>query len=134
MLEISPTFGTARYALGLALLLQGQTDAALAEFQKETDEDGRPDGLAMVYFLTGRKAASDAAVADAVKAHGEEWPFEIARVYAFRGDRDQAFKWLEKAYTVHDPDLYMFKGDPLMDRVRDDPRYAAFLRKMHLSE
>ena len=58
----------------------------------------------------------------------------VARVYAFRGEKKQAFECLEKAYAAHDVDLWWIKGDPLMQRLASDERYKAFLRKMNLPE
>jgi hypothetical protein len=68
------------------------------------------------------------------QANAEEWPSAIARVYAFRGERDKAMSWLERAYSVKDEDLYLIKGDPLMKGLEGDPRYSAFLKKMNYPE
>jgi serine/threonine-protein kinase len=61
-------------------------------------------------------------------------PMEVAEAYAFRGDRDKAFKWLDAAYAKRDSDLYYIKGDALLKHLEGDPRYSAFLRKMNLLE
>ena len=53
--------------------------------------------------------------------------------YAYRGDRDLAFHWLERAYAQKDPDLSGIGGDPMFKNLAQDPRYEAFLRKMNLS-
>jgi hypothetical protein len=58
--------------------------------------------------------------------------FQIAEVYAFRGEADRAFEWLERAYTQRDSELSLMKGDPLLKSLERDPRYAAFLKKMRL--
>jgi len=59
-------------------------------------------------------------------------PSGIASVYAWRGDRDQAFEWLERSYTERNARLRFIKYDPLLRRLRDDPRYTSLLRKMNL--
>ena len=133
-LQIAPGWGAGQYFLGTALLLQGRHEAALTEYRKETLDDGELEGSAMVYFATGRKAESDAQLAEAIRHNGPSWPSEIARVYAFRGENDRAFEWLERAYDARDQDLYFIKGDPLLKKLEGDPRYKAFLRKMNLSE
>jgi len=53
-------------------------------------------------------------------------------VYAFRGEADRAFEWLERAYAQRDSGLAEMKGDPLLKSLERDPRYAAFLKKMRL--
>ena len=47
-------------------------------------------------------------------------------------DQDLAFEWLERAYATRDPGLAEMKGDPLLRGLRDDPRWAALLRRMRL--
>ncbi|HWM70509.1 MAG TPA: hypothetical protein VNO35_28320 [Steroidobacteraceae bacterium] len=87
-----------------------------------------------VHFAAGRKAESDAKLAEAIRQNGDSWASEIARVYAFRGEKDRAFEWLNRAYEARDEDLYFIKGDPLFKNLEGDPRYKAYLRKMNLPE
>ncbi len=133
-LQIAPEYATGHYFLGETLMLQGHLDAALAEFQKETLDDGQLEGSAMVHFAAGRKADSDARLAEAIRHNGGSWASEIARVYAFRGENDHALEWLDRAYEARDEDLYFIKGDPLVKNLESDPRYKAFLRKMNLPD
>jgi TolB-like protein/thioredoxin-like negative regulator of GroEL len=132
-LEISPTFAYAHYCLGIVLLARGQPDAALEEMMKEEDEGARQAGSAIVAFARGAKADSDAALARMLKDHANR-TFEIAGVYAFRGQSDEAFKWLDLAYTQKDPYLYSIKGEPTLKNLQEDTRYKAFLKKMNLPE
>lgn len=55
------------------------------------------------------------------------------QVYAWRGAKDLAFTWLERAYTQRDSDLTYIKYEPFLARLRDDPRFAAMLEKMKLA-
>jgi hypothetical protein len=59
-------------------------------------------------------------------------PYQIAQVYAWRGERDKAFEWLERAYTTRDPGICYLKSDAFLHSVQGDPRYAAFLARMRL--
>lgn len=54
--------------------------------------------------------------------------------YAFRGDVDEAFHWLELAYAQKDADVIYIKGDPPLKNLEGGPRYKAFLKKMNLPE
>lgn len=132
-LQIRPEFDVTHYFLGEALMLQGHLEAALAEFRKATPDDGQAVGSAMAYFAAGRKADSDAQLAEAIRQNATDWPQGIASVYAFRGEKDHAFEWLDRAYEARDH-LYIIKGDPLMKNLRGDARYKAFLRKMNLPD
>jgi hypothetical protein len=82
----------------------------------------------------GRRAESDAALAKLVREHAQDNAFGIAKTYAFRGELDEAFAWLERAYRQKDSGLYLIKGDQLLKSLAGDPRYSAFLRKMNLPE
>jgi hypothetical protein len=58
--------------------------------------------------------------------------YQIAEVYAFRGQSDEAFVWLDRAYAKHDDGLIHTKVDPLLKSPHNDPRFAAFLKKLNL--
>ena len=75
---------------------------------------------------------ADAALKDLVKQFQDGAAFEIAEVYAWRGEIDTAFEWLERAYAQHDGGFTVMKGDPLLKNLEDDPRHTAFLRRIRL--
>jgi TolB-like protein/predicted Zn-dependent protease len=133
-LEISPTYTFAQFQLGLTLLARVQSDAALTEFLKEPAEGGRLNGSAIAYFALGRKADSDSALAKSINRKTIRFSSGIAAVYACRGEIDEAFKWLERAYSERDPILYRIKYSREYDNLHEDPRYKAFLKKMNLPE
>ena len=114
--------------------MQGRLQDAFAEAQSELPQDGKYQVSSEVLYAMHRKAESDDALKKAIKQSEPDWPVSIAKVYAFRGERDQAIAWLERAYQFHDEDLYFIKGDPQLRSLEADPRYKAFLRKMNLPE
>jgi adenylate cyclase len=132
-LEINPTGAFGHYILGDILLYRNQADAALTEFSKKTVEAARLGGSAMAYFALGRKADSDAALRQTISSQGSR-PFNAARIYGFRGEADDALKWLERAYAQKDSVLCIVKGDPAFKKIEGDPRYKEFLKKMNLPE
>jgi TolB-like protein/DNA-binding winged helix-turn-helix (wHTH) protein len=133
-LELSPRYASGQYALGLVLLARRQPEAALAEMRKEPFDPVRLIGSAIAYFALGDKANSDAALAQLLKSYAASIPAGVAAVYAFRGESDEAFKWLDRAYEQKDAVLYRLKFSPEFDAVHGDPRYKAFLKKMNLPE
>jgi TolB-like protein/DNA-binding winged helix-turn-helix (wHTH) protein len=133
-LELGPDFRFSHYILAVVLLARGEPQAAAAESLKEPIDGYRLVGSAMAYFALGRRPESEAALASLLQNYAPYIPSAIAAVYAYRGEPDQAFKWLDRAYTQKDPLLYRIKFSPEFDKLHGDPRYKAFLKKMNLPE
>ena len=130
-LSLSPGYSAAHLVLGEALLLKGDAEAALAQMQQEKIEVLRLFGSALAYHALGQKAQSDAALAILIAKHTRDSPYLIAEVYAFRGETDLAFAWLDKAAQYADPVLSQgTQVDPLLDKLHADPRWLPFLRKL----
>jgi serine/threonine-protein kinase len=124
----------ARTCLGLVYLDQGRAEAALAEFERVADPARRVYGLALAYHALGRQDAADSALAELIEEWGDIAAFQIADVYAFRGDPDRAFEWLERAYDQRDGGLAALRVIPGFQTLYDDPRWKRFLKKMGLPE
>jgi TolB-like protein len=132
MLQISPSWGEGHYDLAGVLLLEGKVQAALAEMQQEQTASSHYASLAMVYHAMGRHVDSNTALAAAQKGGAQDYASEIADACAYRGEADAAFNWLERAYRQKDTGLYLIKTDVFLARLKSNPRYAEFLRKMNL--
>ena len=74
------------------------------------------------------------ALDQAIATSGQFAAYQIAEAYAWQGDKDKAFEWLERAYRQQDGGLTAIKYDPLLDNLRSDPRYHALLRKINLPD
>jgi TolB-like protein/Tfp pilus assembly protein PilF len=130
VLSLSPGRGGVHAELGNALLLKGDAQGALAEIEQETSEFWKMIGLPMAYHALGRKADSDAALAALIAKYEKDAPYNIAYVYAYRGEADKAFEWLDKAVEYGDPGLGDIVTDNLFDKIHGDPRWLPFLRKI----
>ncbi|HKD85104.1 MAG TPA: winged helix-turn-helix domain-containing protein [Terriglobales bacterium] len=131
-LAITPDGPEAHYLLGLVYLARSQPQQALAEFEKNPQNGQRTVGEALAYSALARKSDADAALQQLVSQYREQAAYQIAEVYAFRGEADRAFQWLEIARLHKDAGLAAIKGDPLLKNLFHDPRYAEFLKKMGL--
>jgi TolB-like protein len=134
VLEITPTFSWGHYLLGVALLVEGKPEEGLAEMEREPVLAARIAGMPLAYHALHRTKESDAALAQLETAYAQDSAMQIAEAYAFRDNKDQAFKWLERAYSQKDVDVCGVKYDVLLTNLRADARYRAFLRKMNLPE
>jgi len=128
-LSLNAGEGGVHYLLGLTLLLKGDAAGALAETEQEPNFS-RMIGLPMAYHALGRKADSDDALSALIAKYEKDTSYNIAYVYAFRGEADQAFAWLDKALEYHDPGLAEIVAENLFDKIHADPRWLPFLRKI----
>jgi tetratricopeptide (TPR) repeat protein len=134
VLELSPTFSYGHFELGTTLLLQGKLEESLAEMAKERLTHARIAGLAIASAALRRRSEADAHLARLEAEHAERAAYLIAEAHAVRGEKSQAFSWLDRAYAQRDSWLVSIKGDPLLRTLEGDARYKAFLRKMNLPE
>ncbi len=102
LLEMRPGIPGGQFHLSQVLLARGQPEAALAAIEKESSEAWRTIGLPIAYQALGRRSESDAALRDLIDNFAGEWAYQIAEVHAFRGEVDQAFAWLDRAYAQRD--------------------------------
>src|SRR6185295_504448 len=103
---------------------------ALAEIEQETSGMWKMIGLPMAYHALGRKADSDAALAAVIAKYEKDAPSNIASAYAFCGDADKAFAWLDKAVAYGDGGVSEIVTENLFDKIHADPRWLPFLRKL----
>jgi TolB-like protein/lipoprotein NlpI len=131
-LELNPKKENDRLIQGQILLAQGRPQQGLTEIEQEIRGDRKLFGEALAYHSLGRTRDSDAALQQLIATRQQDSAFQIAEVYAFRGESDKAFQWLERAYRQRDGGLMSLKIDPLLKGLRQDRRYADLLTKMHL--
>jgi tetratricopeptide (TPR) repeat protein len=130
-IEIDPQFPGLHYELGRALLQLNQTDAAAAAFESEPDAVWRQNGLALGYFGAHRLKEAQAMLSS-FAAHPAGGEFQVAETYAFFGQPDKAFEWLDRALAQHDPGIIWTRNDPLLAAIAADARFAAFLKSVDM--
>jgi len=130
VLELNAQREGAHALVGSVLLAQGKPDAALQEVLQEEGSRARLYGLVKIYQALGRKAESDAAFAEYVQLKDT---YNIACLHALRGEPDEAFEWLDRAYAERDRGLMWLKSDSDLVSLRGDPRWLPLLRKMRLT-
>ena len=132
-LELNPGSPEAEQGLGQLLLAKGDPNGARVHFERLSCEDCRIGGLALVHFATHDREHADHYLSELKRRFGNTDPYLIAQIHAFRSEINDAFLWLERAYSARDGCVDA-KADPLLANIRMDPRFRAFLRKMKLPE
>ena len=132
VLELDPQYPGAYSALGLIFLLQDRPEMALAEIEQEPDRTQRDLGTVLVLSALGQAAEADQALAIAIEEHKESATYLNVIAYAWVGNADKAFRWMDIAYEQRDSFLAEILSNPLLARLKSDPRWPAFLDKMGL--
>jgi tetratricopeptide (TPR) repeat protein len=132
--ELSPRGDMTRRTLGFVRLHQRRLNDALKEVAQEPYIPYRLQGLAIVQHACGDSSESDMALQQLIEHGAHGWAFQVAEAYAFRGNVDAAFEWLDRSYAQHDAGLASAQVSFLLQSLHSDPRWPRFLKKMRLAE
>jgi len=130
--ELQPTGAASHRWQVLVAIQRGDGETALREAQLEPDEGYRRFELALAHYARGDRPAADAALSEMIARDRNLLAYQIAEVYAWRGEKDKAFEWLQIAVDNHDTGTLALLIDPLMRSLRDDPRYKNLVVKVGL--
>ena len=140
LLADNPTFGPAHLGLSTAYLGEHQYQKSIQEFQSaaQTVGDKSMAEVAAAMDAGFRSGGWPAAVQRGIEVSlaqrkaktGYAAPYGIAQAYAYLGDKDRAFEWLNTAYQEHDVLLVGLRTDFSFDSLHSDPRYAELVRKV----
>jgi len=134
VVELNPAAPWAHAGLGLSYLLENKFEEAATAAQADAGDWARLLIVACARWGQKKIPEADAALAQLTKDFAETAAYQIAEVHAYRGDKDKAFEWLERARRQRDPGLASLRKDPLLTNLHDDPRWNAFLHKMGLAD
>jgi len=134
-LELDPEREIVIEQMAWCRTFQGRFAEAFALF----DRLGRSDPNPYLGYLCARSGqrAEALAIARSLERHSERHyhsAFGLIALYGALGDRDRAFTWLDRALAERSADLFGIAVDPLVDTLRDDPRFARCLGRMGLAQ
>ena len=132
-IELQPGAASYYWILTHIETQRGDAKAALAAATKEPAAGGWQEiALAVALQIGDDRAAADAALKTLIDTQSSESAYQIAQVYALRKDPDAMFAWLDRAWANRDPGISHALYDPTVLRYRNDPRFAAYCRKVGL--
>ena len=143
-LDLDPNAAWIRHDMAHAYTLKGAYAQAIAEEDKipvqakvvAAENKLIASGIGWIYAVSGRRADA-LKIAEQFKdlaSHAYVDFYQVAEIYAALGDKDEAFRLLEKAYEEHSSNMPFLAVDPFWDGIRSDPRYADLLRRMGLPQ
>lgn len=140
VIELNPQNPRAHYLMGLLELVSGDPRSAASFMDRESDAVMRSRGLAVVHHTLHLKEGEPDRSAEhlqaviAAHANGQASAYAVATVLAWRGDKDAAFEWLDRAAAdrdkEYDRDFIDLLVEPLLEPLRDDPRWMSYLNKL----
>ena len=133
LLELNPRYSGVASLYAQSLLFMGQYENALATALSDPDKSSQLGVLPCIYWKLGRTAESDTALRE-LERDAAKRADNVAEMTACRGETDQVFVWLERAYRERQAGLQNVKFDPYLLSLHQDRRFQALLRKMNLSE
>jgi len=133
-LRLSPGLVGGHYFVGVCSLFQGDPQAALASFEQEADEEYRVKGTALAFYALGRLEEHDEAFETLRNQWGAQWLSEVAHVYAWTGNPDAAFEWLDRAVAIPEDGITDQFLWPYFRPLHADPRWRAFRERTGTSE
>jgi len=138
--DLEPANPAARYHLGQAYIGKGMYAEAIGISESALQID--PTNQLMLsnagyaYAKSGRRDKAEEIINRFKEIAKTKYviSYQVATIYVALGEKDKAFAELENAFAERDWPLSLVKGDPLMDPLRDDPRFKDLLRRMNLPE
>ena len=131
-LELSPAQSFTSFNVALTLLFERRPAEALAITQGSTTEVFRLLGAALAQHDLGKTEEWRKTVEQMVARFAHSDAYQIAEAYAWCGDNDLAFEWLDRATAQRDGGLVVLKVDPLFRGLRADPRWRRALEGVNL--
>jgi TolB-like protein len=130
-IDLNPRIGGAHGDIGNALILQGRTADAAAEFAKEKVQLLAIPGRAFVAIREGKGADAQRAYDELVKSEGDNGLYQQAQVLAQWNKLPEALNVLEKAVGEQDSGLVYLLSDPFLQPLQRQPRFNSLLKRLH---
>jgi len=131
-IELQPASGPNHAWLTIIEIQRGDAPAALEAAQQQPPGIFRDMSLAYARQIGSDRSAADAALRTFIEKDAGGSAYQIAEVYALRNDANATFEWLDRAWSNRDAGIHHLLYSPLFLRYEDDPRFAAFCRKVGL--
>ncbi len=126
-LEISPRQTYAPNVLAACYILEGRPAEALKVSQQSSAEAFRLAGAALAHYDLGHHSDAEQQLNTLIAKYGTTSAYQIAQVYAWRGDKLRATFWLERAHVQKDAGYPYIKVDPMLRNLKGDPHYSSML-------
>jgi len=115
-------------------LVEGKYAHAQELCRVNADEVFQSTCQVMAHHSLGHNQESLAALKTLADRHALDSAYQIAEAHAWRGEKEPAFQWLDRAIEQKDGGLDLLPFDPLLRSLQSDMRYKGLLRKINIPE
>jgi len=134
LLSLDPDSARAHTLIGLAYYVRGNLQDARSSCERKPGYWQSPVCLSLVYNRLGRRAEAEAQLTKLKDAEGDGAAYQYAQIYAQRGNNAQALEWLQTALRLRDGGMEYLRVDPLLDPIRNEPRFQALERELRFPQ
>jgi TolB-like protein len=134
LLALNPDYKGVHSQYAYTLLLSGRYQDALSEAEKEPEAIWNALLKVFALYGLGKHEESETELKAFIEVHHEFWAYQIAEVYSWRDDADEAFYWLDAALQYRDPGLSNLMSDRTLRNLYSDPRWEPFLNEVGFLE
>jgi len=138
ILSSEPAFAFGRSILGFALSLTGEHSRGLDELRAAVKQEEIP--WTIMFLQHGYALAGDNAEAAKLLRRILDFAdrqhlccYEVGESHAVMGERDEAFRWLDKAVQQRSDCMIWLEVEPWMDPIRSDERYTDLVHRAGVS-
>jgi len=132
LLALNPDYAATHATFAWLYLRQGKPQQALVELENETFEFWGSMIRILALYSLQRNEEADRELASFIEKFQSFGAYQIADIYGWKNDPDNAFRWLERAYDQHDPGMSSLLLDISFRRFHADPRWLALVEKIGL--
>lgn len=131
-IELQPAAAGNHWQLAAIEVQRGRAQAALVAARQEQAGPLQDSALALALQIGPDRNPANASLKTLIDKDADGAAYQVAEVYGLRNDAKSTFEWLDRAWTNRDPGITQLLWDPFILRFKDDPRFAAFCRKVRL--
>lgn len=130
--RIHPGSHFAKAGLGICLVREGRYAEAEQSVAEAGDTWSALWVRSLALFGQNKTDAAQAALDLLIRDCSDSAAAQIASIYAFAGQADRSFEWLDRARRQRDPGLGTMAHSPFFRNIQSDSRWTAFWESLGL--
>jgi len=132
LLGLNPEYPALHAFRARVLLARSMPESALEEADKEQIPFWRRYARILSLIALERPDEADSLLQQMIIEHGDDAAYQVAEIFAFSGDVDEAFNWLDRARRQRDGGMSGLIGNYFLSNLENDVRWKELLIRISL--